>query len=366
MFVYSKKIVAFVQEIKNSIKEILEKEIRVRVHGKSFFYHQDTYYPISVVIFNNRSLLGYFDPNLSELGFHSCLMNCDKALLRNIIRHELAHYCTFVNYGNAIQPHGAEFREFCCGKGWGEEVYKATTCLDDGFATTALEDNSILRKVQKLMALSTSSNQNEAEQALIKSQQLLLKHNLDEKCIESDSEEKVYMKRILKQKRQSSKMSSIGRILQTFLVSPVYSRKGDHTYLEIVGSAINIEIAEYVALTLQSKLDDLWEQAKKQLLDIKGLVAKNSFFIGIARGYCHKIEALKKGYDADTSRAVMVLEKQLKAATSLVYPRLSSSTSHASYCSRSAALGEQMGRQLSINPAVSQSQSRGLQISFQE
>ena len=58
------------------------------------------------------------------------------------------------------------------------------------------------------MALATSSNKNEAEQAMIKSQQLLLKHNIESKYIGGEDEEKVFLKRIMKQKKENAKMRS--------------------------------------------------------------------------------------------------------------------------------------------------------------
>ena len=64
-------------------------------------------------------MLGYFDSNFYELGFHECLMQSSREQLSNVIRHELAHYMTFINYGEAVQPHGAEFRAFCQANGMG-------------------------------------------------------------------------------------------------------------------------------------------------------------------------------------------------------------------------------------------------------
>ena len=51
-------------------------------------------------------MLGYFDPNFYELGFHECLMHSSREQLQDIIRHELAHYMTFIEYGAGIQQHG--------------------------------------------------------------------------------------------------------------------------------------------------------------------------------------------------------------------------------------------------------------------
>jgi len=279
-------------------------------------------------------------------------MHSNREQLLNIIRHELAHYITFINYGNTVEVHGAEFRAFCQRMGWSEEVQKVTTCLDDQVFLPDTEESNVLRKVQKLMALAASNNKNEAEQAMIKSQQLLLKHNIDFRNNEGEDDEKIFLKRIMKQKKKNAKMHAIAKILETFFVNTVYNRQEGFTYLEIVGSAVNIEIAEYVANTLQHKLDTLWNQAKKQQLSLKGTIAKNSFFLGVAQGYCNKIHFLKRQYNSNTSTALIVIEKKLEDTKAMVYPRLTASNSHARYCSESSRLGEQAGRQLNINPAV--------------
>ena len=214
------------------------------------------------------------------------------------------------------------------------------------------------------MALATSSNENEAEQAMIKSQQLLLKHNIESKYIEGEEEEKIFLKRMMKQKKENAKMRSIAKILETFFVNIVYHRGGDFTYLEILGNAVNIEIAEYVAAFLDCELDKLWKHAQ-QHANLKGKIAKNSFFLGLAKGYCNKIQALKREYNSDVTNGLMVIEKKLMDARAMVYQRLTSNKSSASYCRESSALGEQMGRQLNIRPALNRpSNSSELLITF--
>ncbi len=345
-------------EIKLTVKEVLSKEIRLKVVGDRFYdVRQQASYPIKVVIYNNKNMLGYFDPTFFELGFHECLMHSSRQQLHNIIRHELAHFITFIKYGGTIQPHSPEFRAVCKSMGWNEEVYLSTTSLEEGMNVFDIEESNVFRKVQKLMALSTSSNKNEAEQAMIKSQQLLLKHNIDSKYIGGNEEEKISLKRILKQKKENAKMRSIAQILGTFFVSTVYVRAEDHIYLEILGNAVNVEIAEYVANVLQIELENLWNQAQR-LANLKGIVAKNSFFIGIAMGYCNKIKGLKREYNSEVTTALMVIEKKLVDVKDMVYKRLSKTKSSGNYCSRSSAVGEQMGRQLNINPAIDRSSNK--------
>lgn len=365
MYVYSKKIAKFVQILNNAIVEILSKEMRLKVKGKRFYYRNEwTTYPISVAIYNHKSCMGYFDSDFYELGFHECLMNVSKKQLFDVIRHELAHYVTFLDHGPHL--HGKEFQECCQKFGWGEEVWRAKMTLDEKVIGATDEENPTVRRIKKLMALSDSSNQHEAEQALIKSQQLLLKHNLEDEDLDSSGpdQEKYFLKRIMKQKRENAKMNAIAQILKTFFVHVVFSRSSDHTYLEILGSAANLEVAEYVAKVLDHELDNLWMQNKKIHPYLKGQVAQNSFHYGIAKGYCEKIEALQKAYPGATTHALMVLEGKLVDAAAMAYKRLSSRKSRQQHCSMSSQLGEQAGKQLNINPALKQKNSSSQRLAL--
>jgi hypothetical protein len=155
----------------------------------------------------------------------------------------------------------------------------------------------------------------------------------------------------MRQKKENAKMRSIAKILETFFVNIVYKRAGEYIYLEVLGNAVNIEIAEYVASILEHELERLWKQAQ-QFANLSGMVAKNSFFLGIAKGYCNKIQALKREYNNEVTQALMVIEKKLIEAKEMVYPRLSSSKSSGKYCQQSSSLGELMGKNLNINPGV--------------
>ncbi len=353
MFVYSPSIVRFIQEIKSAIRLILSQEMRLKVVGERFYdKRQRASYPIVAVIYNNKSMLGYFDPEFYEIGIHERMIHASKKQLYDVIRHELAHYLTFISHGPGIQPHGPEFRALCTQMGWGEDIYRASTCLENGDLHPPSEENPVLRKVQKLMALATSSNENEAQQAMIKSRQLLLKHNME--FAYEGEEEKMLLKRIMKQKKENAKMRSIAIILETFFVTTIYRRTEEAVYLEILGNASNVEIADYVADFLGRELELLWEVARRQAR-LKGVTAKNSFFLGLAKGYCNQIQALKREYPADTANAVMVIEKQLEDAKAMVYKRLSSSRSQGSHCPKSSHLGERMGKELRINPAIPKS-----------
>lgn len=362
MLVYSQKILKFISFIKSTIKEILAEELKLKVVKDRFYTAGNRYhYPIKVVIYNNQSMLGYFNADFYELGFHERLMYANKEQLCNIIRHELAHYLTFLNYGYEVKPHGWAFNNFCQSVGWGEEVSAATIRLEEDAHSFNAEISSTFRKIQKLMALATSSNPNEAELAMIKSQQLLLKHNveLESVSLSSEEDEKIFLKRILEQRKADAKMQAIARILHTFFVNTVYTHAKDFICLEIAGSFVNLEIAEYVANVLQDELDRLWDQTKKLHPYLKGVVAKNSFFHGIAKGYCDKIEALKHSYSQDIANALVVIENKLLDAEAMIYTGLKRTRSTRKHCPNSAALGEKAGKQLNFNPALQKNSQKG-------
>lgn len=345
MLLYSEAIIGFADHLKSLIKKILRAEVSVRVFSDRFHYKQISY-PIKVVIYNHLSHLGHFDPEFLELGFHEELMHASKEEITCVIRHEIAHYLTFIEHGIEAQPHGPRFKAFCKQMGWDSETAAASMSLSHQ------AKSELLRKVSKLMALSQSSNPHEAELAMLKSREILLKHQLHA----PSQEEGVALQRILKQKKVDGKMRCIAQILSTFFVSIVYRKGKGCVCLDVLGKKANVEIAEYVASVLEFRLEELWAATK-----LKGLVAKNSFFRGLAQGYCNKVKALK--VDLQESQAVMVIENQLLAAQALVYPHLRSQKTSNQHCESAAKLGIAAGKSLQIQPALSSNTSKVEMIS---
>ncbi len=141
-------------------------------------------------------------------------------------------------------------------------------------------------------------------------------------------------------------MQAIAHILSTFFVGTVYKTGDNQVCLEIFGKKANVEIAEYVAHYLDHQFDVLWKGAK-QTNHLKGRVAKNSFFFGIARGYCEQVKALNTA-----ESALIRIDNQIKEASAMIYPHLKERKSSRQHCQRSSMVGEKTGKQLRINPAV--------------
>ena len=249
-----------------------------------------------------------------------------------------------------MKPHGSEFHAVCERFGFPQEVAAATINLEESNLSKEgdLQSEKIVEKIKKLLMLAQSSNAHEAELATMKANELLLRHNLDYLI---DKEEPIYMDRLLMRKRKDTKLSAIYSILKHFIVRPVISQGKDSCCLEVSGSLTNVKLAGYVAHFLDQELDGMWEPLKK-IMAFQVFRPKNSFFLGVAEGFTHKMELAKKRYDVSDQKALLVVERKLERETEIIYRRLSTSRSGHRTDYEASLAGHEKGLSLTIRNAV--------------
>ncbi|MFT4551893.1 MAG: hypothetical protein ACI9S8_000514 [Chlamydiales bacterium] len=366
-FLYSKTILTYLARVKLLARDILKRELLLSVRGERFSMGTSSY-PLSFVVFEGNKRLGYFDYETFEIGINRHVMLMTKPEdLRNLLRHELAHYMMFIKYGHTVSAHGPEFRDLCKSYGWGEAVYasQSPTIDNPSGELIHLHDERILSKIQKILALTASHNPHEAEQATVKANSLLTKYNLREiHSLDSSHsqqfDEDMWVKRILKKKRSNAKLNSIISILRTFYVYPVLNYGSNIVYLEIFGSKTNTSIAEHVGIFLDQELEKLWLRIQKGHPHLKGLASKNSFMRGVAKGYCSKIESLKDDYSPADQKALIVLENKLSLSMEMAYPKLSHRSSSYQNCEKASEIGKKEGQKLQIQSCLEKSPKKGL------
>ena len=346
---YSEIILSFVAKLQKSIKQIFQKEMMLDVRGRCVIIKGYSY-SISVVVFEHPRRLGYFQPELYEIGINKVLMlSTYKRYLHSVLRHELAHYITFLEYGSSVQDHGLEYRNVCRGYGWGKDIYAATISVDDDLSKP-LPEIALMRKVRKLLALGTSNNKHEAEQAAIKSREILMKYNFENVNVDSITE--YVVRRVLHAKRNSVKLDAISEILRTLFVQSIVNCGSSCVYLEVFGRHHNVEVANYVAKFLEREMEILWLQEKKKNPSLKGKTCKNSFFRGLAKGFCHKVQNQQMQYTDNTTRALTLIERDLEDKMPMAYPRLRRQSRKYRNCKKSADLGQSVGANMQIHKAV--------------
>lgn len=278
------------------------------------------------------------------------MINLPTELLLTVIRHELAHLYCFIKYSNEGMGHNKLYHDTCLGFGWNKEVWSAKMEINIEL-TNHIEDktNKVIEKIKKLLNLASSTNQHESEIATAMANNLLIKYNLEHINQERSDNDDTTLKRILNGKRISGKEKAIYQILQDFFIYPVFNHFRGGFYLEIIGSSANVQLAEYVAHYLDTELDYLWTRAKLDQ-DLKGKRDKNSFFIGVAQGFCEKNKTSQR--ESCSNKELVTLSNQLTTHKKRVYSRLSHQNTQAVTNHKAKDIGRKKGKSLSINPAV--------------
>jgi hypothetical protein len=96
--------------------------------------------------------------------------------VEHVVRHEMAHMIVseIWKLGGQVAPHGDAFKKAC-------KILDIPSTASDS-ASYLMEfgvtNEDVVRKVKKLMALSSSSNNNESTSAMAKAHKLMRKHNI--------------------------------------------------------------------------------------------------------------------------------------------------------------------------------------------
>lgn len=352
MRVYSSTLNAFCTRLKAEVKTILMDEMGIEVKRSRFLFN-GYLYPFSIVTFESPKQLGYFSSENYQIGINKNLVYLAKPeVLKNILRHELAHLYIYLTKGPTSQAHGTSFREVCKKFGWGSEVSSAYSDIsEENNLSSAPEFEKILKKVEKLLNLAESSNQHEATLATAKANELLMKYNLE--LFESganDQEEEVFVKNIFEAKRTNVQMNALYEIISNFYVQPVINRTKKKVYLEVIGGKVNVELADYLAKFFTSEFERLYKAS-----GLKGVTAKNSFIRGIAEGFNKKINE-QKSKDQNIKKELVKLDQVLKSQVKMVYGRMGSSTSSSTKTDHQArALGLKAGSELKVKKGINPS-----------
>lgn len=338
MKVYSQEINFFRKQLKSDL-DAMAKSLGFNTH----------YVP--VVIFTHKSKLGYFktSPRL-EIGINEKLMSGPYFAAKETVFHELAHYMVYRRFGQN-QGHNENFRAACKEIGICDKAKEPLSTIFDRAESLSTEKDKVVDKVKKLLALSSSDNENESELALLKANALLRKNGISNMDLSEDS--KIY-KLELKEVQSNAKYKAIDSILSTFGVYVLWNgTRPRWSILEVSGELSSIKVAEYVFEFLDKELDHMWSKAKKDH-NLKGARAKNSFFRGVAQGYRLKLKAAEASEGADGT-AIQKYDKDMaRICRSIVYDNKTKVTrSNALTSPEGQSAGVSAGKSLSIRQGVS-------------
>ncbi|MFZ9594734.1 MAG: SprT-like domain-containing protein [Bdellovibrionia bacterium] len=316
--------------------------------------------PAVIELMDSQTHWGQWNPETRVIRISRALVRQHSWFqVESILRHEMAHqYCSeLLEMGCASpgKPHGELFQKACEIVGVPQEFSHASvdlksTCLDWKSQPRSPESEKLFNKVQKLLALATSSNENEALAAMTKVRELYAKYAMDYSQLGSAFDSKRKMAHLVishQKKRIEAHQDRIAGILAGhFFVQVIFTHQFDsktlqsYKALEIIGTQENVLMAEYVYYFLLSQTEFLVRQLKQQQPQISRVQAK-SYRLGILKGFAEKLRQMDKNWkkasvspSSPASTPSMSLGKTLtllssdpglKSYVARVFPRLSNS-----------------------------------------
>lgn len=280
-----------------------------------------------------KKRLGYWSSVRKEISLsRDLVMNHSWDAVLEVFYHEMAHqFAHQVLEAYDETPHGSSFIKACFLLRANPEASGSYPPLDDRMNESRLSDqDKIMVRVKKLLALAQSKNRHEAESAMAKAHQLIAKYNID---IIENNRQRQFISIFLGQPglRHTRDIYELAALLESFyfvkcIWIPSYVIKKDKMgrVLEITGTIQNLKIASYVFDVVKNYINSEWIRYNKN----RGLnfYRKTDFAVGIVRGFRRKLESQHSSLEKQPAR-IFALTKlkdyQLENYYHYRYPKIS-------------------------------------------
>ena len=285
-----------------------------------------------------------------------------------VLKHEMAHQLCSVSLRGG-SAHGELFQQACERLGVLPEFRRPGVLVPEmvhkAAARSELSESGrrCLAKIEKLLALGRSANEHEAALAMEKANELLEKYHLQGL---GEGGEHRYTCVVIDRKKKKifGYQRHICSILQEFffvriVLSQLYDpcRNDSFKTIELFGTRENVVIAEYCYHFLENHLALLWS-ANRDRFRGRLLTEKNSYFLGLLRGFHLKLHDQKKSRTEKTVQpqvgALIVAEEQrLGWFVGLRFPRLRRASARGSKVyGATYNEGVEAGKRITLNDAV--------------
>ncbi len=311
-----------------------------------------------------HSRWGSWDGNRNEISISRKLaMDYPWDSVREVLHHEMAHQLADqIDAGRRETAHGPVFQKACRLLRANPRASGAYLPLKDRYAGHRMsDDDRILLRIRKLMALSESSHKHEAEAAMIKAYELMARYNID--LIEQDKSRKFVSifvgQPALRHTRDAYYLSSL--LVDYYFVQGIWvsawvaEREKMGRVLEITGTPENIVSAEYVYDFVRNHINAQWSRynKKKRLTRHR----KTDFATGLIEGFrsrlgnCQATEPDRP----ETGEIVKIEDPRLIAHIKYRYPHTRTYQSAISSQNEQVlADGRKVGRKLVISRGITE------------
>lgn len=248
----------------------------------------------------------------------------------SVLEHEMAHqYVDEVVGGDAAtEPaHGPTFQRVCAERGIDARAAGAPVPSEDA------EGERVLEKIRKLLALAGSANEHEAEIAMRRAHELMLRHNIEHAKSSTASTYEVRQLGEPHKRANGVDLDIVGLLTEFFFVEvirvPVYlPETGDHAdVFEVIGTTANIDMALHVFAFLRATAERLWQENRGDSR-VKSGRDRRAYQSGVVRGFREKLVFTSPRYArpsktaTESTELVWVDDAKLDAFFRARYPRI--------------------------------------------
>ena len=227
-----------------------------------------------------------------------------------------------------------------------------------------MNKESILRKIQKCLALAAGSNQGDAEAAIAQANRLMTEHNIAMVEVDTYTADDInYVnEEFISKNANAYHVEYVLMILKKFFfVRPIFSYNDMGTrVIEIVGTEENIAIADYTFRFLEREFKALWKEHKKQYNTSRRYM--KTFYRGLYTGFSERLQeerdALIKTHG---STALVEVSSELDSAMNGFYESLGTKRMNGgNYNPAVAQEGRKQGRNIRVGSPVTSAGSAAL------
>ena len=275
------------------LERALLRELADEHRRQSAMLFRDQLRPVVVRFVDADGKLGEWDLATRTISFaRRFVVDAPWGTVVEVLKHEMAHQYAHEVLGAVDEPaHGPAFRRVCDERG----IDPAAAGLP---AAGLGDDDRVLRKVAKLLALAGSANVHEAQSAAQKAQKLMLEHAIDAARLDGDRG-RVFVQLGAPKLRVPRHEKILAHILvarfhvQAILVPAFSVDDGARGHvLEVCGGRAQVATAVYVHGFLLRTADRLWDEHRAQ--HPGGAADRLRFLAGVMRGFDEKLQAGEK------------------------------------------------------------------------
>jgi hypothetical protein len=279
-----------------------------------------------------------------------------------VLEHEMAHqFVDEVLQVHGETAHGETFHRVCAQRGIDARAAGNPSASGVPAGSSDPGADRVLDRIRKLLALAGSSNQHEAEIAMRKAHELMLRHNIEETAARVERNYEV--RHLGDPSRRGTRVDSdvAGLLAEFFFVKvirvPVYLPrlgKSGKVY-EIAGTRANVEMASHVYAFLLATAERLWNENRGDARVRNGR-DRLAYQSGVVGGFREKLLFERK--DLKQTGLFWVGDGALDGFYHARHPRITTRTHRVSVNGAHAA-GREAGRTVVLHKPVERGSSGG-------